>query len=643
MKKLIAVAVTVLLLLPILFTGAAKADLAVPTEFEAYGFGDVIRLEWSYPKTDLGAGEVLNFEVFEYNFTNLSWKYLGSTQNTKTEIKGASYGRHVYKVRAKFVSNGSVSYSKFSETDYAFKLHKPDGTVSPELNGFTPPYAKGSWDVMVKWDAKPGPFASDLVVLRKKFGKNLFKSIGTVDKTEKSFTDKSVEPNTKYVYAIMAVRKQSGKKSDVSFLLQQNGSVLTYPEAPKDFKASGDGSDIVLTWDAQEDCDGLNVYKKKDAMKWFLVKKLGNHVVKFTIKNADPGKYTFLIAAYNASRNSPDAPVRTAYVLKKPTGVVAKTYATDEIQIKYDAVDPNATEIKVYWSYEDKDFKLMGSVKSDLTFIRVRKLKPGTKYYFKLSFARGGNESPLSEMVSAKTFTPRTPPAAPSNLTVQLLENGNVLLQWTDNANDEADFSVERKTAGGSYEKIATLAGEIKDTKYIDKTVLPGTTYYYRVKAFNRSGVSPYSNEVSITTKANAIQKTEIKLNPDNPMMTVNGVKKEIDPGRGTKPVIIPKWGRTVVPIRAIVEALGGTIEWDGVARKVMIKFNGNKIELRIDNPRARVNGKAKWIDENNHNVRPIIRNDRTMLPLRFVAESLGCKVDWDNDTRTITITYPKP
>jgi len=134
--------------------------------------------------------------------------------------------------------------------------------------------------------------------------------------------------------------------------------------------------------------------------------------------------------------------------------------------------------------------------------------------------------------------------------------------------------------------------------------------------------------------------KIEIVMYPGNPYMTVNGVKKEIDPGRGTKPVIIPKWGRTVVPIRAIVEALGGTIEWDGVARKVTIKFNGNIIELWIDNPEARVNGKGKWIDENNHDVRPIIVNDRTMLPLRFVVENLGCRVEWEPKTRKITIIY---
>jgi len=78
-------------------------------------------------------------------------------------------------------------------------------------------------------------------------------------------------------------------------------------------------------------------------------------------------------------------------------------------------------------------------------------------------------------------------------------------------------------------------------------------------------------------------KQTVITLQPDNAYMTVNGVSQEIDPGRGTKPVIIPEWSRTVVPIRAIVEALGGTIGWDGTERKVTINFKGTVIELWID------------------------------------------------------------
>lgn len=147
-------------------------------------------------------------------------------------------------------------------------------------------------------------------------------------------------------------------------------------------------------------------------------------------------------------------------------------------------------------------------------------------------------------------------------------------------------------------------------------------------------------NKSTFRIAVNYQPKVIITLKPNNPIMTVNGTSEEIDPGRGTTPVIIKEWGRTVVPIRAIVEALGGITEWDAEEREVTIKFKDSVIKVWVDKPQAIVNGVMKWIDLDNHSVKPIIVNGRTMLPLRFIAESLGCIVNWDEDTMTITISY---
>jgi hypothetical protein len=132
--------------------------------------------------------------------------------------------------------------------------------------------------------------------------------------------------------------------------------------------------------------------------------------------------------------------------------------------------------------------------------------------------------------------------------------------------------------------------------------------------------------------------KISIVFKIGSPYMVVNGTKGEIDPGRGTVPVIISEWNRTVLPIRAIVEALGGTVKWNAKERMVTISLNNNNIVLWIGKSEAYVNGVMKWIDSTNHKVKPIIVNDRTMVPIRFVAESLGCKVLWNGKTKTVTI-----
>jgi hypothetical protein len=87
------------------------------------------------------------------------------------------------------------------------------------------------------------------------------------------------------------------------------------------------------------------------------------------------------------------------------------------------------------------------------------------------------------------------------------------------------------------------------------------------------------------------------------------------------------------------VEAAGGTVGWDAAEQKVTIVRNGTTLNLWIGKSAAELNGKSVSIDTNPAVV-PIISHGRTLLPLRFVAESLGLDVQWDATTQTVTITY---
>ena len=153
------------------------------------------------------------------------------------------------------------------------------------------------------------------------------------------------------------------------------------------------------------------------------------------------------------------------------------------------------------------------------------------------------------------------------------------------------------------------------------------------IKAFDKAG--------NVTTKTITVYyaKTTVLILfvGSNKMITSDGETITLD----SPPVIVE--GRTLVPIRPIIEKFGGSIAWESGERKVTI-FLGNKtIEMWIDKPQARVNGVITLIDPNNSKVTPKIINDRTMLPVRFVSEQLGAKVDWDGTLKKITITYPAP
>ncbi len=124
---------------------------------------------------------------------------------------------------------------------------------------------------------------------------------------------------------------------------------------------------------------------------------------------------------------------------------------------------------------------------------------------------------------------------------------------------------------------------------------------------------------------------TIVSLQIHNPIMEVNGISEEIDAGRGTKPVIID--GRTLVPIRAIIEAFGGTVSWEAKTRTAVLSLKGDTIRLTIDSRTAYLNNRANTLD-----VAPAVINDRTMLPIRFVAESFDLGVAWDAGKQRVTV-----
>jgi PA14 domain/Fibronectin type III domain len=88
-------------------------------------------------------------------------------------------------------------------------------------------------------------------------------------------------------------------------------------------------------------------------------------------------------------------------------------------------------------------------------------------------------------------------PFAPSNLGATPLSASQILLNWTKNGGNESWFSIERWN-GSSFVEVATVGAN--PPSYVDPGLAPSTTYWYRVRAFNSTGESPYSNQIGATT-----------------------------------------------------------------------------------------------------------------------------------------------
>ena len=95
--------------------------------------------------------------------------------------------------------------------------------------------------------------------------------------------------------------------------------------------------------------------------------------------------------------------------------------------------------------------------------------------------------------------------------------------------------------------------------------------------------------------------------------------------------------GRTLVPLRGVFDSMGFLVEWDEVSRSAKISNSLKDITMTENIKRVTTNSKTIDID-----VAPQIINNRLMIPLRAVAESIDAKVDWDGTEKTVSIYYGK-
>ena len=95
--------------------------------------------------------------------------------------------------------------------------------------------------------------------------------------------------------------------------------------------------------------------------------------------------------------------------------------------------------------------------------------------------------------------------------------------------------------------------------------------------------------------------------------------------------------GRTLVPMRAIFEAMDCEVVWHGDLKQIVVWKNGELLmNLQIDRPTMDLFD----LGEVELDVPPQIINDRTLVPVRAISESMGAEVEWDSYTQTVSITY---
>lgn len=310
----------------------------------------------------------------------------------------------------------------------------------------------------------------------------------------------------------------------------------------------------------------------------------------------------------------------------------------------------NETGFRIERKTGSSSYSEVATVGANISAYSDTGLQPGTTYFYRIRSYNAPGDSGYSNEAGAAIIVKASgdilippggiklpkAPAAPSDLT-ETFVNDVPNLTWKDNAGNETGFKIERKTEGGVYAEIATVGANT--TTYADSSGLsPNIRYYYRVMAYNAYGESNYSNEINFEIKVSQYIGVIIKYYIGQSDYYVNGMKKTMD----TAPFI--KDDRVFLPIRYVVEPLGAALYWNETEQKVTVKMDGKTIELWIDQNIARINGVDTPIDPVNPNITPfVVPPGRIFVPVRFIAVSLGCQVDWDQALQEVKVSYPKP
>jgi hypothetical protein len=141
----------------------------------------------------------------------------------------------------------------------------------------------------------------------------------------------------------------------------------------------------------------------------------------------------------------------------------------------------------------------IGSALANSTTFSDTTTVPGVPYAYRVVLFNAAGEIASNEV----TVVPLAP-AAPTNLTATPQAGPQVSLSWIDNAFNETSFLIERAANGGAFTTLATTAANsgTGTVTYVDQTVLPGTTYTYRVSAVNADGTSAPTSTASASVPA---------------------------------------------------------------------------------------------------------------------------------------------
>lgn len=325
-----------------------------------------------------------------------------------------------------------------------------------------------------------------------------------------TFVDTGLTANTTYWYRVRAFNA-SGESANSN--VASATTLAPPPAAPTGLQVTtpplpAGRTSLILNWtDNSFDETGFAIERSLGISGTFAeVGRVGAGVTSFTDTGLSPETTYFYrvkaigpsgldsvysnVASGRTLPNEPPAPSNLqVFVPSAPQGI-------DTLLLSWSDNASNEIAYHIERSLDGANFTAIATVGPNITFYEDQGLTGGTTYFYRVRAENLGGFSPYSNIASGTTLPAL--PNAPENLRATVLSQAEIRLDWTDTANNEIGFSIERSLDGLTFVEIATVGADT--TTYTDTGLAPNTTFFYRVRAFNISGFSAYTNTVEVTT-----------------------------------------------------------------------------------------------------------------------------------------------
>ena len=218
--------------------------------------------------------------------------------------------------------------------------------------------------------------------------------------------------------------------------------------------------------------------------------------------------YSYRVRAYNAVgdsgySNQASATTQAApTVPAAPSNLVATAISSSQINLSWmdNSGDETGFKVERCSGGDCLNFTQIATVGANVTSYSNTGLTASTGYSYQVRAYNTAGNSDYSNQASATTQAAPAVPAAPSMLVATAVSKSQIDLTWTDNANNETGFKIERCKGSTctNFTQIATVGANV--TKFSNTGLTANTAYRYRVRAYNAAGNSGYSNTATAKT-----------------------------------------------------------------------------------------------------------------------------------------------